>query len=246
GIAPGLAIADLETAKDLLGAEGFTRLTVAADQPLRQLPLAEIAPSLRIEIPATADDLGRLTDSFHLNLTAFGLLSFAVGLFIVNGAVGLAFEQRRPVFRTLRALGVPARRLVVLLTVELLVFALISGALGILLGYAIAALLLPDVAATLSGIYGATIGGTLTLSPAWWLSGLGIAIVGTALAAVTGLVRIARMSPLAPAKPRAWAMASNTTMRWQLILAALCVLIALGAMILGDGLVAGFTLLAAL
>ncbi|MEO9826813.1 MAG: ABC transporter permease [Paracoccaceae bacterium] len=246
GIAPGLAIADLETAQDLLDADGFTRLTVAASQPLRQTPLADIAPDLRLETPETADDLGRLTDSFHLNLTAFGLLSFAVGLFIVNGAVGLAFEQRRPVFRTLRALGVPARSLVVLLTVELLVFALIAGAIGILLGYAIAALLLPDVAATLSGIYGATIGGTLTLSPAWWLSGLGIAIAGTALAAVTGLVRVARMSPLAPAKPRAWAMASNTTMRWQLILAGLCLAIATLALTIGDGLVAGFTLLAAL
>ncbi|MEP0563440.1 MAG: ABC transporter permease, partial [Paracoccaceae bacterium] len=96
GIAPGLAIADLETAQDLLDADGFTRLTVAASQPLRQTPLADIAPDLRLETPETADDLGRLTDSFHLNLTAFGLLSFAVGLFIVNGAVGLAFEQRRP------------------------------------------------------------------------------------------------------------------------------------------------------
>ena len=245
-IAPGLAIADLETAQALLGTEGFTRLTVAAEQPLQQTPLADIAPTLRLEKPATAEDLGRLTDSFHLNLTAFGLLSFAVGLFIVNGAVGLAFEQRRPVFRTLRALGVPARSLVVLLTIELLVFALIAGAIGILLGYAIAALLLPDVAATLSGIYGATIGGSLTLSPAWWLSGLGIAIAGTALAAVTGLVRVARMAPLAPAKPRAWAMASNTTMRWQLILAGVCLVIAFLAVTIGDGLVAGFTLLAAL
>ena len=246
GMAPGLAIADLKTAQSLLDQPGFTRLTLAADQPLRQTPLGEIAPDLQLETPATAEDLGRLTDSFHLNLTAFGLLSFAVGLFIVNGAVGLAFEQRRPVFRTLRALGVPARSLVVLLTVELLVFALIAGAIGILLGYAIAALLLPGVAATLSGIYGATVGGSLTLSPAWWLSGLGIAIAGTALAAITGLVRVARMAPLAPAKPRAWAMTSNTTMRLQLIFAALCLVVAFGAWAFGDGLVAGFTLLAAL
>ena len=52
-------------------------------------------------------DVARLTDSFHLNLTAFGLLSFAVGLFIVHGAIGLAFEQRRVMVRTLRRLGCP-------------------------------------------------------------------------------------------------------------------------------------------
>jgi putative ABC transport system permease protein len=66
-----------------------------------------IAPHLQRESPRPATDLAALTDSFHLNLTAFGLLAFAVGLFIVHAAVGLAFEQRRAVFRTLRALGLP-------------------------------------------------------------------------------------------------------------------------------------------
>ena len=61
--------------------------------------------------PEAATDLERLTDSFHLNLTAFGLLSFFVGLFIVNSAVGLAFEQRLPMLRTLRSCGVSARML---------------------------------------------------------------------------------------------------------------------------------------
>ncbi|MDA8584770.1 ABC transporter permease, partial [Rhodobacteraceae bacterium] len=195
-LSPGLAIADVNSAMGLLKADGFSRLLVEQDQPLVQAPLDEIAPNLIQSTPDTAEDLGRLTDSFHLNLTAFGLLSFAVGLFIVNGAVGLAFEQRRPVFRTLRALGVPARRLVVFLTLELLFFALIAGAIGILLGYVIAATLLPDVAATLRGLYGASVEGTLTLSPAWWLSGLGIACIGTAAASASGLLRVARMTPL--------------------------------------------------
>jgi len=59
------------------------------------------------------------------------LRDIAVGIFIVNGAIGLAFEQRRPVVRTLRALGVPLRRLVLLMACELAVFALIAGLLGV-------------------------------------------------------------------------------------------------------------------
>ena len=242
-VAPGMAIADLSAAADLLDTDGYSRLLLHPDQPLQRPPLEVVAPSLTISAPQTADDLARLTDSFHLNLTAFGLLSFAVGLFIVNGAVGLAFEQRRPVFRTLRALGATARHLVLLLTAELLVFALIAGALGILLGYLIAAALLPDVAATLRGVYGATVEGTLTLSPLWWLTGLAIAIAGTAIAAASGLVRVVRMPPLAPAKPRAWSVVNDTTMRWQLALAAFCVIAALGALFIGGGLVGGFILL---
>lgn len=243
GLAPGLAVADITVAQSILERDGYDRLILLDDQPLIRPALETIAPGLEISQPETAEDLGRLTDSFHLNLTAFGLLSFAVGLFIVNGAVGLAFEQRRPVFRTLRALGVTSRRLVVMLALELLVFALMAGAIGIVLGYLIASILLPDVAATLRGLYGATVEGALTLSPVWWLSGLVIAILGTALAALIGLVQVARMPPLAPAKPRAWAMVSDGTMRWQLILAGVSFGIAVLAFAIGGGLVGGFILL---
>lgn len=242
-VAPGMALADLDVARTLTGQDGYSRLILLPEQPLVQPDLAEVAPNLRLERPETADDLGRLTDSFHLNLTAFGLLSFAVGLFIVNGAVGLAFEQRRPMFRTLRALGATSRHLVIMLIAELLLFALVAGALGIILGYLIASLLLPDVAATLRGLYGATVEGALTLAPGWWLSGLVIAIAGTALASVSGLLQVARMPPLAPAKPRAWSMVTAGTMRWQLIVALIAFSVALAALVFGDGLVSGFILL---
>ena len=245
-LAPGVAIVDLAAAQILVETTGYSRLLILPDQPLNQAPLSDIAPDLQIKSPQTADDLGRLTDSFHLNLTAFGLLSFAVGLFIVNGAVGLAFEQRRPVFRTLRALGVTARMLVLLLTVELLIFALVAGVLGIALGYVIAGALLPDVAATLRGLYGASVEGTLTLSPLWWGTGIAIAVLGTGLASATGLWRVARLAPLAAARPRAWSMAGDRAMRGQLLLAGFCGLVALGAGLSGGGLLAGFLLLGAL
>ena len=83
---------------------------------------------LRLIEPDAESDLERLTDSFHLNLTAFGLLSFVVGLFIVNSAIGLAFEQRLPMLRTLRACGVSARMLNAVLVIELVSLALIAGA----------------------------------------------------------------------------------------------------------------------
>ncbi|NNL17326.1 MAG: ABC transporter permease, partial [Boseongicola sp.] len=98
GLAPGLAVMDIAVAQTLTNNETISYLTLLDRQPLRRAPLLEIAPDLVRNTSDSAADLARLTDSFHLNLTAFGLLSFVVGLFIVNGAVGLAFEQRRPVF----------------------------------------------------------------------------------------------------------------------------------------------------
>lgn len=245
--APGTAITDIGVAQRLLGkAKQIDSLIVVPAQPQGRTPLTEIAPDLIRQQAQGGSDIGRLTDSFHLNLTAFGLLSFAVGIFIVNGAIGLAFEQRRPVMRTLRALGVPLRRLMVLMAAELMIFALVAGIIGVALGYIIAALLLPDVAATLRGLYGADVSGTLQLRPVWWLSGLAIALGGTALAASGAFWRLAGMPLLASAQPRALAMAAGKSARVQAL--AAMILLALSTILIfsAEGLAAGFALLASL
>ena len=246
-LAPGTAITDIGTAQRLLDMPGqITRLLVARVQPLGQKPLSDIAPGLTRRVAQGGSDIGKLTDSFHLNLSAFGALSFAVGIFIVHGAIGLAFEQRRPGVRTLRALGMPLGRLIWLMALELAGFALVAGAIGVGLGYLIAAALLPDVAATLRGLYGADVSGTLGLRPVWALTGLGIALGGTAVAAGGAFWQLARMPLLAAAQPRAWAMQSGRGGRWQAVVALGLLGIAAVLALVGSGLVAGFALLGAM
>ncbi|MES2815803.1 MAG: ABC transporter permease [Pseudomonadota bacterium] len=244
-VAPATAIMDIGLAQRLLGREGrIDRLILAPDQPLSRPALGTLAPDLVEAARQDGGDVARLTDSFHLNLTAFGLLSFVVGLFIVHGAIGLAFEQRRPMVRTLRALGVPLRRLIALMALELVGLGLVAGLAGVALGYVVAAALLPDVAATLRGLYGADVSGQLTLRPAWWLSGLAIAMGGTAVASAGALLSLARMPLLASAHPRAWAMARGGVRLAVLAVALLA--LAGGLALWGRGLLAGFAMLAAL
>ncbi len=244
---PGIVMTDIALAERLLDRAGqIDRLLVLDNQPMNLRPLAELAPDLDLTPPERDTDTARLTDSFHLNLTAFGLLSFAVGLFIVHGTIGLAFQQRRAMFRTMRALGVSLRRLTWLLMAELGILALVSGALGLVLGYLVAAALLPDVAATLRGLYGAPVTGSLTLRPLWVASGLGIAVIGAAIAGAQGVWQLRAMPILAGAGQRAWARLSARRARVQ-ALAGLALLAAGGgAVALFDGLVAGFALLAGL
>jgi putative ABC transport system permease protein len=243
-LAPGIVLADIGIAQGLAGMEGrLSRLIWTGAGTPRS---SDLPDGLKIIRPDEAADLARLTDSFHLNLTAFGLLSFVVGLLIVHGAIGLAFEQRRPMFRTLRALGVPARTLMALTLLELTVLALISATLGMVMGYAIAATLLPDVAATLRGLYGAPIEGSLTLRPAWWMAGFGIALAGTLVAGAGTLWKIARLPVLAPARPRAWARAHSGAILLQAGAALGIAALALAAGIWGKGLLAGFVLLGGL
>ncbi|MEM8591020.1 MAG: ABC transporter permease [Pseudomonadota bacterium] len=242
----GQATTDLTTAWRLTGTDGFSYLILTGPQPKGLTPLTELAPELTQITEEAAGDIANLTRSFHLNLTAFGFLSFAVGLFIVHAAIGLAFEQRRAMFRTLRALGVPSRSLTALLAVETLAFAILAGALGIALGYGIATALLPGVAGTLRGLYGAEVPGSLTLNPTWILSGFAITFAGASVAAATSLWRVANLPILAPAKPRAWAMASDRSRAILAVAGVTLIAMSAGIAALGQGLVAGFAMLGAL
>ena len=243
----GTVITDIGVARALLGqSDSISRFVLAPEQPLGRTPLAALAPDLELRKPDAQGDLARLTDSFHLNLTAFGMLAFVVGLFIVYSAIGLAFEQRRPTLRTLRSLGLPAYALTILLVGELAILSLVAGLFGVALGYLVASTLLPDVAATLRGLYGADVPGTLRLRPEWWATGLVIAVVGTLAAAGQNLWRAARMPLLAPALPRAWARASEAGLRVQAAAAVSLFAVALALALWGQGLVAGFALLGAL
>jgi putative ABC transport system permease protein len=240
----GAGFADIGIAERILEKRGeLTRLVVAPEQRPDLPSLDLLAPDITIKPSGERPDVAQLTDSFHLNLTAFGFLAFAVGLFIVYATIGLAFEQRRATFRTLRSLGLSLSSLTLLLMAELLVLALLAGFIGVVIAYFVASLLLPGVAATLQGLYGASVPGTLSLRPEWWATGLAIAIAGTIVSSAQSLWRVHRMPLLSSAQPRAWALASATGVRLQ-VLGGLVLLFASAILAtFGQGLVAGFAVL---
>ena len=246
-LVPGVLVVDIGIAQQILKMPGqLSRLLIGKSKTKRAALETIAGEKLRLVEPDAATDLERLTDSFHLNLTAFGLLSFFVGLFIVNSAVGLAFEQRLPMLRTLRACGVSARMLNSVLVVELVSLALVAGLVGLVCGYFIAAALLPDVAASLRGLYGAQIPGQLTLKREWWIAGIAISILGALAASAASLTRAIRMPVLVSAQPQAWQQAQRRWLVFQSALALAVFAAAAGLIWFGDSLIAGFAVLAAL
>ena len=183
-MAPGVLLVDIGFAQQILGLpDQLSRLLLPKDF---SAPLPDaFKDQLQLKTSGEENNLARLTESFHLNLDALGFLSFVVGLFIVHAAIGLALEQRRGLLRTLRACGVSARMLIASLAVELGGLALVGGLAGVVSGYLLASVLLPDVAASLRGLYGAEVAGQLNLSPWWWLSGVGLSLLGALLAVLT-------------------------------------------------------------
>lgn len=242
-LAPGVLVMDIGQAQALLQAPGqFSRLLINASGPPLPEPLAR-----RVSLQPGDDDgdLGRLTDSFHLNLTALGLLAFVVGLFIAHAAIGLALEQRRALLRTVRACGVSQRVLLLGLTLELGVFAVVGGIAGVASGYGLAALLLPDVAASVQGLYGAHVSRQLSLPAQWWLSGVGVAVLGALLAGASSVARAARLPLLALARPQAWRLAQLPWLKRQALVAVDLALVALACWRYGHGLPSAFALVAA-
>ncbi|MFJ2389255.1 ABC transporter permease [Pseudomonas koreensis] len=244
-MAPGVLLVDIGVAQTVLDQPGqLSRLLLPKDFQA-ELPAA-FKGQLQLKSSAEENNLARLTESFHLNLDALGFLSFVVGLFIVHAAIGLALEQRRGLLRTLRACGVSARMLIGSLIVELGVLALVGGVFGVISGYWLASVLLPDVAASLRGLYGAEVAGQLRLSPWWWFSGIGLSLFGALLAGANSLLRAARLPLLAVADPQAWHQQHARWLRRQGWLAAVLGLSALSALLFGDSLGSGFVLMAGL
>ncbi|MHC8306197.1 ABC transporter permease [Pseudomonas sp. PB3P13] len=244
-MAPGMLLVDIGFAQQVLGLpDQLSRLLLPKDFSAT-LP-ESFKGQLQLKTSDEENNLSRLTESFHLNLDALGFLSFVVGLFIVHAAIGLALEQRRGLLRTLRACGVSARMLITCLVVELGALALIGGLFGVVSGYLLAGVLLPDIAASLRGLYGAEVAGQLHLSVGWWLSGIGLSLLGALLAGASSLLRAARLPLLALADPQAWHQAHARWLRRQGWVAAMAGVIALLAWIFGNSLAAGFVLMAAL
>lgn len=241
------AFVDISTADRLLKRNGdLSRIVIVASRNADYQTPGPLPPDLSLRKAGSRSDIARLTDSFHLSLTAFGFLAFVVGLFIVYSATGLSFEQRRGTFRTMRSLGVSHSSLMVMLVIETTFFALVSGALGVVLGYVVASALLPGVAASLRGLYGATVAGSLSFRPEWWLAGIVIALIGTLLSSLQHFWHVWRMPLLSAAQSRAWTMASTRGLTFQAGAGMLLLILSGVLASLGHGLVSGFAVLGTL
>ncbi|AMD02685.1 ABC transporter permease [Halomonas chromatireducens] len=244
---PDTLVMDIAAAAMLLDSgERISRLVTAPNA------LNEAPPGLVLTRAATLASPGQLTESFHLNLTAMALLALVVGLFIVQAALGLALEQRLAMLRTLRALGVSGRRLVGLLALELLLLGVLGALAGIVSGVWLARALLPDVAATLGSLYGAGVTAELSLPWHYWVGGILVTLGGLFLAGAGVLWRAARLSVLGLGQAQAWRAGFRRQLRFMTLAGALVALAGLALWTWlarqppGEGLLAGFGLMAAL
>ncbi|AYO23975.1 ABC transporter permease [Vibrio owensii] len=125
-------------------------------------------------------DLGSLTDSFHLNLTAMSLLAF-FGLFIAYNGVKYSLLKRNRLLVQIQQAGVAPSIVFSALLLELTLLVTIGASLGFVLGMQLSHWLHPTVALTLEQLYGATLlPGTWQWQ--WWAQALLLTLAATLLA----------------------------------------------------------------
>ena len=113
-----------------------------------------LGPGIQVRRPQARNQaVEKMLRSFHVNLTALSLIALIVGMFLIYNSTTIAVVQRRRELGILRALGVPRRRLFLLMLSEALGTALLAALLGVGLGLLLARLALRLVSPAVSALY---------------------------------------------------------------------------------------------
>lgn len=175
-------VTDIGSLQELTGHRGLLSsiAVMTASEPQLNALLRALPDTLTFEPATTALDQTALTDSFHLNLAAMGLLSFVVGVFLSFNAIAFSYTERTTMVRLLRLAGVTRGELAWSLLLELTLFALLGAALGYWLGAQLASVLLPGVGTTLAQLYNVYIDYPDQLFGRGWLAPLVMTFVAAA------------------------------------------------------------------
>ncbi len=144
-----ILLTDISTAQELTGKLGkldWIDLILPENDPLGGLASSELDLSIQaIEtilpqdarlrpVEARTGTVEQMTSAFRINLTALSLLALVVGMFLIYNTMTFSVVQRRPLFGTLRCLGVTRREVFGLVIIEALVVGVLGSVIGLGLG----------------------------------------------------------------------------------------------------------------
>jgi len=199
-----LLVSDIATAQELLGRTGFLSHVdlvlpegAAGEAELQRLRAALPPGAAILTAEQRSAALGRMTEAFHLNLSAMSLLALLVGMFLIYNTTTFSVVRRRPLFGSLRTLGVTRRQLFRVILVEAAGVGLAGALLGLGLGVALAEVLLRLVTRTINDIYFVLTVRELAVTGAVLAKGLGLGVLAALLSALPPALEAALTPPRA-------------------------------------------------
>jgi putative ABC transport system permease protein len=155
----GIILADIATAQELTGRLGkLDRIDLILPEDdntiADHISSALLPQNARIlPVDARTGTVKGMTAAFRTNLMAFSLLALFVGLFLIYNTMTFSVVQRRPLFGTLRCLGVTPREIFALVVSEALIVGLVGAALGLILGIVLGQSAVRMVTQTINDLY---------------------------------------------------------------------------------------------
>lgn len=196
----GLILADIATVQELTGRLGrIDRIdlilpntgSTAVSRIDALLPAGlHITP-----VAARSGAVEQMTAAFRTNLTALSLLAMLVGMFLIYNTMTFSVVQRRPLFGTLRCLGVTRSEVFALVVSEALIVGSIGAALGLGLGILLGQGTVRLITQTINDLYFVVNVRTVEIAPESLIKGLLLGIVATVLTAAPPAWEAASVPP---------------------------------------------------
>lgn len=198
----GIVLADISTGQELTGQLGKLSYidVIIPEGDTESLAKIEALLPKGVEIQEVAARSGtieEMTAAFRLNLTALSLLALIVGLFLIYNTMTFSVVKRRPLFGTLRCLGVTRREVFGLVVVEALAVGAIGSALGVGLGILLGQGAVQLVTQTITDLYFVVTVRGLDVSTVSLVKGFGLGVVSTVVAAAFPAWEAASVPPRA-------------------------------------------------
>ncbi len=181
-------LADISTAQELTGRLGkldcIDLILPTGDRATMERIGASLPQGVHIApVAARTGALEQMTAAFRTNLTALSLLALVVGMFLIYNTMTFSVVQRRPLFGTLRCLGVTRAEVFTLVVSEALVVGVIGSGLGLILGVILSQGMVRLVTQTINDLYFAVTVRGVELPPLSLAKGLLTGIVATVVTA---------------------------------------------------------------
>ncbi|MEM9218217.1 MAG: FtsX-like permease family protein, partial [Cyanobacteria bacterium P01_F01_bin.150] len=189
---------DIASAQEILGMGGhLSHIDLIADNEADLDPIRALLPdSVKLETAqAQKNAVQQMTAAFELNLTALSLLALVVGMFLIYNTVTFSVIQRRPLFGTLRCLGVTQGQLFQLILGESLVLSIIGSLLGLGLGIVLGHSIVGLITQSINDFYFVVSVRDISLSTFTMVKGIAIGIFAAIFASLIPAIEAMRTSP---------------------------------------------------
>ncbi len=197
-----LAVMDIAQAQALFGSPGaISQIDVllqdgAPVETVRARLRDALGPGVEVLTPVQREQqASNLLGAFRLNLTALSLISLFVGLFLVFSSTQASLVRRRAEFGLLRSLGATRSQVLTIILAEVALLGAVGVAVGLPLGYWVAAANVEAVSATISNLYLLNEIETLELPLTLYALATAIGVGGALIAALQPAIEMSRRDP---------------------------------------------------